>query len=322
VLELGKPPGHSFRFLRHLSVRLRDLSPAVVHTRNWGGLDGIVAARLAGIGTVVHGEHGWTMEDVDGGNRKRRIARRWLTRAVREITCVSAQMERWLRDDVRVRRPVTQIYNGVDTDRFAPVRDREAIRRELSIAPGALVVTTCSRLDPIKDHASLFRAFGVLRETRSDARLLVIGDGPERERLERLAGPGVELLGELGDVARVLAGSDIFVLPSFNEGISNTILEAMATGLPVIATAVGGNPELVMEGATGFLVPTARPDSIAGCLERYAADPGLRRAHGEAARRSACERFSVRAMVQGYESVYRRVAASDRSRPDRNRAVR
>lgn len=311
VVELHKPPGNSPRFLWRLARALRSLRPDVVHTRNWSGMDAVVAARLAGIRNVVHGEHGWGVEDPEGLNPKRLRVRRFLDRWVREYTCVARAMVPWLKDTVGVRRPVTQIYNGVDTERYSPdpgVRAR--VRRELGIPDGAFVAGVVGRLDPIKDHPTLFAAFAALRQRIPDARLLVVGDGPERGRLEGLAGEGVVMLGNRPDVPDLLRALDVFVLPSRNEGISNTILEAMAAGLPVIATRAGGNPELVATEQTGVLISPGDRGALCQALDHYAQRAELRRRHGEQARFLARQEFAVETMAAGYHQVYRRVAGA------------
>jgi len=306
VVELNKSEGNSIRFLFQLAKLFRELRPDLVHTRNWSGMDGVVAARLAGIRNVVHGEHGWGVGDPDGLSPRRLRIRRLLSRWVKEYTCVSQAMVGWLRNDVGLAKPITQIYNGVDTERFLP-GPGDHLRNELGIPRGNFVAGVVGRLDPIKDHPTLFSAFSRLRETVPEARLLVVGDGPERGRLETMAGEGVVFLGERRDVPELMRTLDLFVLPSRNEGISNTILEAMATGLPVVATAVGGNPELVEPGVTGTLVPAGSPEALAQALSVYAASYELRQEHGAAARARALERFSIPAMVQSYEKVWRRV---------------
>ena len=140
-----------------------------------------------------------------------------------------------------------------------------------------------------------------------DARLLVVGEGPEEERLRELAGEGVHFLGNRTDVPRVLQALDLFVLSSLNEGISNTILEAMATGLPVVATRVGGNTELVEGGVSGRLVAHGDTEAFVAAIGEYQADPVRSQAHGEAGRRATLDRFSIEAMVRSYEEVWTRV---------------
>ena len=309
VVELNKRSGHSHRFLWRLSRCLRDLSPDVVHTRNWTGMDGIVASRLGGIKNVVHGEHGWGMDDPYGSGTKRVVTRRFLARWVREYTCVSQQMTTWLRDLVRIRKPITQIYNGVDETTYQPGPGDESLRREIGLPDGSLVIGTVGRLDPIKDYPSLLRAFTVLRRDRPDSHLVIVGEGAERSALEQLAGEGTHFLGDRQDVPSLFRLFDVFVLPSINEGISNTILEAMASGRPVVATRVGGNLELVQDGETGRLVHPRSPDELASAIADYLSDAELRQRHGDAARSLVLRRFSISSMVAGYEEVYRRVAA-------------
>jgi glycosyltransferase involved in cell wall biosynthesis len=205
---------------------------------------------------------------------------------------------------------VTQIYNGVDTDRFRPGPEREATRARLGLASDALVVGHVGRLVAVKDHPTLFRAFDEVRRRVPQAVLVCVGDGPLEAELRARAGPGVRLVGHHADVADVLRAFDVFALPSRNEGISNTILEAMATGLPVVATAVGGNPELVTDGVTGALVPGGDVQALAAAVERYLTDSGRRRHHGLLARDTARERFGMEPMVRAYEAVWRRVASA------------
>ena len=308
IVELDKPEGNSLRFLGRLAVALRELRPDIVHTRNWGGMDGIIAARLAGCRKIVHGEHGWGMEDPHGQSRKRILIRRALSCAVAEFTCVSQQIKGWLENTVRVRCPVTQIYNGVEFDRY-PERDGGGpLRRELGLTDSALLIGVVSRLDPIKDHAGLIGAFGRVRKTYPECYLVVIGDGPERERLAARNAPGVHLLGLRRDIPELLRGLDVFVLPSLNEGIPNTVLEAMACGLPVVATAVGGTPELVRDGHNGYLVAPQDYPAMADRLVQYLRNETLRNMHGRINRELIYAHFSIKSMVTGYEAVWRRVA--------------
>lgn len=312
VKELYKPSGNSPRFLLKLARTLRSLKPAIVHARNWGGTDGIIAARLAGIRTTIQGEHGWEIDDPEGINSKRLKIRRVFDRWTQEYTCVSQHLEQWLYHTVKVKKPVTQIYNGVDTERYCPgdSDSKMKVRTELGIAPTTFVIGIIGRLDPIKDHPTLIQAVRDLSISCPDVKLLIVGEGPERPRLETLQDEHCLLLGNRLDVPAILQTLDVFVLPSFNEGISNTILEAMATGIPVIATEVGGNPELVSNGETGFLLPPRQPQQLAAILLRYARDPLLRQLHGSRGRTNAIQQFSIQQMTHKYEAVYQRVATS------------
>jgi sugar transferase (PEP-CTERM/EpsH1 system associated) len=308
VLEFNKPSGNSLLFILKLARVLKHLAPDVVHTRNWGGIDGIIAARLVGIKSVIQGEHGWDMCDSNGMNRRRMRVRKFISRWIKEFTCVSKDMEQWLKETIKVRRPVSQIYNGVDTRVYHPADNSSTIRTEISIPKESFVIGSVGRLDPIKDHPTLFRALKNARENHNNLRLLVVGDGPERNRLEEIAPEGVHFFGNRTDIPDVLRALDLFVLTSLNEGISNTILEAMATGMPAIVTSVGGNPELVEDGITGTLVPARDHAALASALCTYIKNANLRTMHGKAGRIRAENHFSIEKMVKNYEAVYRRVA--------------
>jgi glycosyltransferase involved in cell wall biosynthesis len=165
------------------------------------------------------------------------------------------------------------------------------------------------RLDPVKAQRDLLAALERLAPRHPSLRLEFVGDGPLRDALaaearERGIADRVRFRGEVARPEDAYAAFDVFALPSLNEGISNTILEAMASGLPVVATRVGGNPELVVEGATGTLVSPENPAELAAAIERYLDDPALRRAHAAAGRERAERDFSIRTMVRRYEDLY------------------
>jgi sugar transferase (PEP-CTERM/EpsH1 system associated) len=289
----------------------RALRPDIVHSRNWSCVDAILGARLAGVPVVIHGEHGREAADPEGRNTLRKRLRRLLAPLVTQFVTVSRDLARWLIEDVGIpARKVTAIWNGVDTRRFDG-RDREDARRALRIPDGGIAIGTVGRLDPVKDQVGLIRAFArVAGDPR--ALLLIAGDGPCWGELETaVAALGltgrVRLLGERADVPRVLAGLDVFALSSLGEGISNTILEAMATGLPVVATRVGGNPELVVDGSTGLLVPPRSPEALASALRPYLDEPALAARHGRAGRARAETYFSLDRMVAAYGNLYVRL---------------
>jgi sugar transferase (PEP-CTERM/EpsH1 system associated) len=243
-----------------------------------------------------------------------------MRRIIHQYIAVSQDLADWLVSTVGVApERVRQIYNGVDVTRFSPRGARPAVCAGAApgfLAPGSLVVGTVGRMVAVKDQATLVRAFLLLREQRpnlaSRLRLLIVGDGPEREKCLALLGEGgaldaAWLPGDRSDANELLRAMDVFVLPSLAEGISNTILEAMATGLPVVATRVGGNGELVKEGETGELTLPRQAGPMAEVLGRYLEDERLRAAHGAASRRRAEERFSLEAMVTAYRDTYESV---------------
>ena len=288
----------------------RKLKPDIVHTRNWTCIDGIVAARLAGVPIVIHGEHGREAADPEGRNVGRRRIRRLLAPLVTQFVTVSEDLARWLVNEVRIpARKVCTIYNGVDTRRFSS-EGRDFARRALGIPDRSVAIGTVGRLDPVKDHVGLLRALAHMSADQQ-ALLYIVGDGPCRSQVEAAVrslglSQRVRLLGDRQDVPEILPGFDIFVLPSLGEGMSNTILEAMATGLPVVATRVGGNPELVVHEVTGLLVEPRSPDSLIIALSRYVEDSDLRVAHGRAARHRAEAEFGLRRMLSAYDDLYSR----------------
>lgn len=308
VHPLGKYPGTDFSALVRLTGLLRRLSPDIVHSRNWGAFDAIPAARLAGVPCVLHGEHGREATDPRGLNPRRNRLRRVLGRLVTRFVTVSFELRHWLIHTVGIpEAKILTIHNGVDTRRFSDT-GRQAGRRVLGLPPDIVVAGTVGRLDPVKDQVGLLEAFAGC--AAAGHALVIVGEGPWRGDLEArarrpdLAGR-VHLLGERMDVPALLRGFDLFVLPSLAEGISNTILEAMATGLPIIATRVGGNTELVEDRQTGTLVPVGDRAALREVLQEYLEDPGLRLRHGQAGRRRAVEKFGLERMVERYRSLYR-----------------
>ncbi len=280
------------------------MKPDIVHTRNWGGLDGIIAGRLAGIRNIDHGEHGWSMDDPAGLNPKRVFIRKIINVFVKKYTCVSRQMKTWLERDIKVGKEVTQVYNGIDCAAFCPGKD-SALRSELGIQPEIVVMGVVARLDPIKNHIALIKVFNKVHAENTHTCLLIIGEGSERQRLEEMSGSGIIFLGNRLDVHALLNGMDIFILPSFNEGISNTILEAMATGLAVIASDRGGNPELVKHNINGMVFEPEDLSGLEKLIINYIHNPGLRQMHGTNGRKDAENIFSIQHMVNGYENVWK-----------------
>jgi sugar transferase (PEP-CTERM/EpsH1 system associated) len=309
VMTLGKRPGQDVRAFGRLVQTLRRLRPRIVHSRNWAAFDAVLAARMSGVRLVVHGEHGRDIADPEGRNTRRNRLRRILAPLVSRFVTVSNDLHRWMVEDVRVPAgKVVTICNGVDTSRFAP-GDGAAARAALGLPADEVLVGTVGRLDPVKDQLGLVAAFELVHQRHPRSALAIAGDGPCRADLvARVSALGldsrVHLLGERADVPTVLRALDVFVLPSIAEGISNTILEAMATGLPVVATRVGGNPELVEDGITGTLVPRQQPRALASAIEAYLSDGRMLVTHGQAARRRAVERFGLVTMRDAYAALY------------------
>ncbi len=314
-IELNKPPGHAWRLYPALYRLFRDLKPAIVHTRNLAALEALVPACIAGVPVRIHGEHGWDVSDPQGTRLKYRLIRRAHRPFVSRYVALSGHIEEYLAQAIGVPRDrISRICNGVDTDRFHPTPGgRELLSGSPLNESRYRVIGTVGRLQAIKDQALIVRAFALLRERLPEhaerLRLMIVGDGPLRALLEaeveRLGiADSVWLTGERSDVPETLRAMDVFVLPSLAEGISNTILEAMASGLPVIATDVGGNGELVVPGHTGQLVPARDAEAMAEALAAYVRDPEQARAHGRAGRMRVENEFSLDGMVGRYVELY------------------
>lgn len=312
LYALNKKDGKDLKLYFRMWRLLRQLRPDIVHTRNLGTLDMQFPAALAGVRARIHGEHGWDMYDLHGAKRKYRLLRRLSRFVVSRYVTVSADLRNWLVQSVGVPPDVvTPICNGVDTRKFNPSPSSCA---DLPFADdGAMIIGTVGRLVRVKDQMTLAQAFVKLLErepdSRSTARLVIVGDGPMRDELHRYLADHDVLdmcwfAGARDDIADLLRCLDVFVLPSLNEGISNTVLEAMASGLPVVATDVGGNPELVANDVTGVLVPVADADALASALEQYSGDREMIATHGAAARERAEREFSLERMVEKYLSIY------------------
>ena len=320
-IALGKRPGHLVRDYPRLYRLFKQLDPAIVHTRNLAALEAVVPAWAAGVPVRIHGEHGWDMQDPAGKRKRYRHLRRLYRPFVNRYVALSHHLEDYLEQQVGIPlERISQIYNGVETDRFRPSREgRPAIQGCPFDEPGLWLVGTVGRMEAIKDPVNLARAFVRAHELEPASarhlRLVFVGDGamrPEvRQVLER-AGvlDRVWFAGERVDVPDIMRGLDCFVLPSLAEGVSNTILEAMASGLPVVATRVGGNSELIESGMTGTLVPPANSSALAQAMLGYFNDRMTARRHAKAAYRVVEARFSLTRMVADYVSVYERALAA------------
>jgi L-malate glycosyltransferase len=305
VFQLRRRAGNDPKLVWDLYRLFRRERPDVVHTHAWGTLlEGLVAARLARVPCVIHGEHG-TLQ-LRGYQAR---LQRWAWGRTTTVLSVSRKLaERMAEATGFPHERIVTIQNGVDVSRFSPSL-REVAREDLGLASGQMVIGTAGRLVPVKDHANLVEALAILRDHDVAFTALVAGEGPLRAGIQALiAALGlqshVRLLGQRADIERVFAALDVFVLSSTSEGMSNTILEAMASGAPIVATNVGGAEELVDDGVTGLLVPPQNREALAGALARMAASPARRREMGAAARVKAKSEFSLARMLGDYDALY------------------
>ena len=323
-IALHKTPGHAIWLYPRLFKLFRALRPAIVHTRNLAALEVVVPAFFAGVRVRVHGEHGRDQEDLAGLSKKHQWIRRIYSPFVSHYLALSRDLAAYLIDRVKISGSrVTQVYNGVDSGKFRPFEtNSDSLPVDFPFRqPREWIVGTVGRMQVVKDQLNLARAFvrtiEIAPELRARLRLVMVGDGPLRAQCQDvLDAAGLSdiawLPGERQDIAELMRSLDCFVLPSLAEGISNTILEAMASGLPVIATEVGGNADLVVQGETGLLVPSGDSEALARSMVQLATAPILGKSMGQAGRRLAEEKFSMAAMVATYQGLYDRLLGAAR----------
>ncbi|MFN0303286.1 MAG: TIGR03088 family PEP-CTERM/XrtA system glycosyltransferase [Burkholderiales bacterium] len=316
--SLHKRPGHLIKQFPQVYSLLKRLRPTIVHTRNLGTLETQVPAWAAGVPVRIHGEHGWDVSDPAGTRIRYQFMRRLYVPFVHQYITVSSHLKEYLVRRVGVdERIIMHLCNGVDSARFAPtLGGRAPIAGCPFVDPDLFVVGTVGRLQEVKDQVNLAHAFvhamRICPSARDRLRLAIVGDGPLRTPVVQiLRDAGLDdlawLPGERHDVPDVLRGLDLFVLPSRAEGISNTILEAMSTGLPVVATDVGGNSELVDDGITGTLVPASDSARLGDAILTYYKDPTLRRRHAETGRKRIVQKFNLDGMVARQAELYQRL---------------
>lgn len=321
--QCGKRAGNDVRLVPRLCRVMRAVRPDIVHTHAWGTLvEGLVAARLCRVPILIHGEHG-TVQDKPYQLR----VQRWAWARATQVLSVSSRLADTLARTVGFpRERIAVIRNGVDLTRFSPAR-RAGGRAALALEEADVAIGTVGRLVAVKDHATFVGALAVVAREGLSFRAFIAGDGPLRADLEALIArlglaSRVTLLGHRADVEHVLAGLDVFVLSSVSEGLSNTIQEALCSGVPVVATHVGGADELVDEGTTGLLVPKQDAEAMGRALVTLVRDPAARRRFAAAAAERAAREFGFDAMARGYRDLYVRLSRERRSqawrRPSRD----
>ncbi|MDX1969709.1 MAG: glycosyltransferase [Planctomycetaceae bacterium] len=282
--------------VRELTRWLRQERIDVVHTHNtYPHVYASLAARWAGVPVVVQTRHGQRA----GHGWKSRVLYRSAAWLVDRVVAVSDDAARLCvaADGLRAEK-VTRIWNGIDLSDF-----------EYHGPVAAPIAISVARLSPEKDFPTLLRAVARAAATIPELRLKIVGDGPERGALERLSADlglaaRVAFLGERTDVPSLLKSAGFFVTASLTEGISLTLLEAMAVGLPVVATDAGGNGEIVVDGETGRITPIGDVDALADAIVEMCRRQGDWPALGRAGRERVCDHFDVRRMVDDYEALY------------------
>lgn len=304
--DLAKQEGQDIGMFFRLNRILRQIKPDVLHTRNTATLECQLVGWWRRIPLRLHGEHGWDVNDLHGSNKRYQMLRKLLKPFIHRYIALSTEAVNYLIDTIGVKpQRVEHICNGVDANKFKP-RDK---------AQGSPLIIGCvGRLEAVKNQALLLDAFADAIQVcqPGQVKLHIVGEGSFYPALIAQAKAlGIEdkvyFAGNRDDIDKQMQGFDVFVLPSLAEGISNTILEAMSSGLPVIATDVGGNPDLVVDGDTGYLVASQDKHEMGQKIVDYVNQPQLVQRQGEQSRKRVEQAFSLQVMTQKYASEYQRV---------------
>lgn len=280
----------------------------VIHTHGWATmLAGYLTGLLESKPIIMNGEHGTLYYS----SWRQRFMQRFLFNRMTINLSVSGALVKEISNRFGVSESkFLPILNGVDIDKFKPSEESRSKYRELlGLTDKQFVIGSVGRLVEVKNYPSLVRAFALFVKKHPSSKLLLTGDGPMRGDLESLikqleVTDSVELLGRRDDIPELMNAYDVFVLPSFREGLSNTILEAMSTGLPAVVSNVGGSPEIVVEGITGNLFEVDDIDKMAQCFERFAGDAGYLKQISHQARNHVVDNYSLPTMVENYQNVY------------------
>lgn len=309
VKAFDRKPGVDFSLIKKLAREIRENKIDIVHAHQYTPyFYGATAAILAGKTRIIFTEHG--RHYPDKRRWKRVIFNKFLNLFTDSITGVSdfsrnslVDYEAFPKDKIKV------IYNGIHTELFDIEIDKEAKRKELGLNSKDKVIGIIARLEPVKDHKMLLNAFAEVIRKIPEAKLLIIGDGQLRKDLEDLADKlnisgAVKFLGVRRDISELLKILDIFVLSSLSEAASVTIIEAMVAELPIVATNVGGNPEIIVNGKTGLLVPRGDAHVIAEALIEILRNPDKAKTMGSAGKQMANELFTLDKMLKSYSELY------------------
>lgn len=302
--NLSRKAGFSVRTIFRLARLLKEYQIDILHTHGWGTLVyGFIAARKAGTPVIIHGEHGTFKLD----RARRRFIYKIIVGRVAQVLTVSDSLKRDLINIIDMPElSIRRIINGVNTDRFCPGAS-ETVKKEIGLQGADRVIGSVGRLEKVKNYELMIRCFSEIKD--SGVMGLLVGEGSQRADLERLANDlGIEgefvFTGGRNDIDELMPLFDIFVCSSHSEGLSNTILEAMACGVPVVATDVGGNSEIIRHGETGLLVPAgdagAMKDAVTGLLQNSSMLQQMK----QRSREVAVEKYSISHMVSEYEDVY------------------
>ncbi len=279
----------------------------IVHTHGFTTmLAGYLATKLSRTPILINGEHGTLYY----ASIKQRLLQKWLFGAMNLNLTVSKELKNKIQIEFNPSRDNFQpIINGVDSEKFNP-KISSTLHSELNIPENHLIIGSVGRLVGVKNYPSLMHAFATISQKNVNTHLVLAGAGPERPALELIASKlnlagRVHFLGKRDDIPNVMNGYDLFVLPSFSEGLSNTLLEAMSCGVPVIASKVGGNPEIIIPNVSGFLYPSDDIEALAEILNNLCHSPSDIKKLAALSREHIVNNYSLRSMVNNYENAYK-----------------
>ena len=320
VIAYGRRPGVDWSVSRRMAVDIRQRQVQILHAHQYTPFFySAVAARFSGAKpSVIFTEHGRHYPDVVSA-RRRFINRMVFDRLADDINAVCEFSARSLAEKDGFRRDrIHVIPNGIDAPKYAPSTDIAALRTRLGLDPSRKYVACVARFHPVKDHRTLINAFALVAAERQETDLLLVGDGALRAELERQCrdlglSSRVRFLGVRDDVADILRAVDVFALTSVSEAASITLLEAMGSGLPVVVTAVGGNPEIVREGVDGLLAPRGDAKAIGAALTKLLEDEALGNRLGQSAAARVRSTYRLQQTVDKYYDLYATLAPSRRA---------
>ena len=310
VVALHRVPGFHPSLGRRIAALAAEHHASVLHCHQYSPfVYGRIATLLKPSLGLVFTEHG-RLSDAPP-SAKRTIANAMFSRFSGAVVAVSEDLKTYMVAEGFQEGRVDVIHNGIDPGVRPTSSDRNTARRLLGLADGAFVVGTAARLDAVKDLPTLVQAVGVVASRRPGVELVIVGDGEERRAIEAAASAAgcadrVHLVGYRPDVRRLLPAFDVYANSSISEGISLTILEAMAAGVPVVATRVGGTPEVILDGLTGLLVESRSVAEMASAVGLLASEPGRRQQLASAGRIRVEECFGLDRMVASYAREYLR----------------
>jgi glycosyltransferase involved in cell wall biosynthesis len=308
-------PGWDFSVSKRLAAEVRRRRVEVLHAHQYTPFFYAALAKplCRPMPKLILTEHGRHFPDVVSTERAA-VNRLVLDHLADEVNaCIGFSAKALCRKDGFRGSRIRVIQNGIDVDRYAPAEDQAAHKKSLGLDPDRRYVVHVARHHPVKDQPTLLRGFAAAAEHHEDVDLLMAGDGPLRGELEALAESlgvrrRVHFLGVRSDVPAVLQAGDVFALTSVSEAASLTLLEAMATGLPSVVSAVGGNPEIIRDGRDGLHFPRGDWAACGRALRDLLDDPDRAYFLGQSARRRAQERYRLDDTVAAYGALYRRLA--------------